>query len=147
MVPYRVAASSTHSGVDSGWVGTKIASRANRAVLQSSTSFQMAKCGAGERQGRADILNHIHCTSLILYFTPYGNFISRSSSSLSSFSHILSVRKLLLTVGRVKVWRCPVDRMSLQDKAGSLLCIGYPFAYCRCLQGKETGCHMRSLLM
>lgn len=138
MGPYRVAASSTHSGVDSGWVGTEIASRASRAVLKPPTSFQMAKCGAGERQDRLGILNHSYYTRLILHLTPY--------STLSSFSYIFNTQ-WLLTVGRVKVWRCPFDRKSLQDKSGSLLCICCPFGWCRCPPGKETGCHMQYLVM
>lgn len=73
MGPYRVAASSAHSGVDSGRVGTKIASGASRAVLKPSTSFQMAKCGAGERQDRVVAVIHTSCT--ILYFTKKHKFI------------------------------------------------------------------------
>lgn len=73
MGPYRVAASSTHSGVDRGWVGTKIAGRAGRAVLKPSTSFQAAKCGAG-RQVRVNILTHTYHISFILHFILYGTF-------------------------------------------------------------------------
>lgn len=58
MKPYRKAASSTHSRVDSGRVGTKIASRASKAVLQPLTSFQIAKCGAGEIKIRLLTINH-----------------------------------------------------------------------------------------
>lgn len=60
MKPYRKAASSTHSGVDSGRVGTKIASRAGKAVLQPLTSFQIAKCGAGE------IKNRLHTQQIMM---------------------------------------------------------------------------------
>lgn len=135
MGPYREAASSTHSGVDSGWVGTEIASRTSRAVLQPPTSFQTEKCGAGERRGRADELNHIYYTSLICHFTHFMTLI------LSISSHM----QVVLTGGMEKAWRCPADRKSLQDNSDSLLCVCYQFSCCRCLQGKETGCHMQSL--
>lgn len=144
--PYRIAASSTHSGVDSGRVGTKIASRARRAVLQPPTSFQMAKCGAGERQVRVDVINHTSNT--ILHFTGKEKSCpNHHPPNNHSDSFLPSDVWSLLTVGRVKVWRCPVDRRSLQDTSGSLFFACCPFGCCKCLQDKETGCHMQSLVM
>lgn len=128
MGPYRVAACTTHSRVDSGWVGTKIASWASGAVLQPPTSFQAAKCGAGWRKIQM-ITASPH--------PPYNEF----------FPYHDSFPQLLLTGGRGMVWRCPVDRTSLRDKSDSLLCVCFPSGCCRCPQGKETGCHMQSLVI
>lgn len=49
MWTYRVAASSTHSRGDSSWVGTEIAGRTRRAVVQPLTSFQATECGSVEK--------------------------------------------------------------------------------------------------
>lgn len=86
MKPYRKAASSTHSGVDSGRVGTKIASRASKAVLQPLTSFQIAKSGAGEIKTRLHTINHPE--HLSIYITDTASILA--SSWLKSFCWYLT---------------------------------------------------------